>query len=459
MQRHHLHMLLAFAGILAAGTTGYLVIEEGWTFLDALYMTFITITTVGYGETHALSPAGRVFTMFLLTAGLGAVALFSAQMARLLIESGIANVIGRKRMRDRLQRLKDHSILCGYGRIGQAIALTLHQSRIPFVVVDNAEEPLAQAEQMGFLTAKGDASSDATLLAAGVRRAQSLVLCIPDDAKNTFITLAARELAPDIHILARGEDPRVEERMVRAGADAVVYPLKLGGEQIARLIARQAGVAQPAASDGGEAGVLGYHLKVFRHFGPEPLTVAQAVARAGAARAVALRREGEEPLDDPAPDTVLEPTHTLVLLVHESALTRAAEDLAAFPDWQANLFLGVALMDEEHRGLFKHIRRFREAVSQGQGAEATGKVLDALLDYASRHFRHEEALMEKSGYPDLERHRGLHRKLTAQVMELHRDTRSLSTDSLGAFLDQWLRGHIMSIDRQAAEYMKGQGVR
>ncbi len=457
MKRHHLHMLLAFVAILAGGTTGYLVIEQGWTFLDALYMTFITITTVGYGEVHALSPAGRVFTMFLVAAGLGAVAVFSAQVAKLMIESGISNVFGRKRMRDRLQKLKKHTIICGYGRIGRAIALSLHASSIPFVIVDNDEAALAEAEQMGFLTAKGNAASDATLLAAGIRRALSIVLCFPDDAVNTFITLAARELNMDIHILARGSDPHVEERMIRAGADTVVYPLRLGGEQIARLVARQAGVAPPPSSESGEAGVLGYHLKLFRHFGQEPLSVAQALSQSGAVSAVALRRGSGEVKDAPDPETPVDAADTLVLLVHESTLSReAAED---FPDWQANLFLGVALMDEEHRELFKHIRAFREAVAKGRGREAASRIFDTLLDYTGRHFRHEEALLEKSAYPDLEAHKAQHKKLTAQVLELYRDKHALSSDSLGLFLDQWLRGHIMEVDRQAAEYMKGQGVR
>lgn len=458
MQRHHLQMILVFFGILATGTAGYLLIEgPGWTVLDALYMTFITITTVGFGETHNLSPGGRVFTMFLLAAGLGSVAVFSTQVAKLLIESELSNILGRKKMRDRLARLNGHSIICGYGRIGRAIALSLHAHGLPFAVLDHKDENLAEAEQMGFLTVKGNASADATLLAAGIRRAACLVLCIPDDAVNTFVTLAARELNPKIHILARGTDPAVEERMIRAGADSVVYPLKLGGEQIARLIVRQAGLAPAPESGSAEIGVLGYRLNLFRHFGSEPITVAQALAQTGASAAVALRRGSGQTQDSPAPDAVLGEADTLVILVHESAKAQSAGQ--DFPDWQANLTVGVAAMDEEHRELFKLIRRYREAVSQGRGAEAAGKVFDTLIEYTARHFRHEEALMAKAGYPDLEAHRDLHKKLTAQVLALHRDKHALSTDSLGAFLDTWLRTHIMKMDREAAACMKEQGLR
>ncbi len=271
-RRHQIKILVAVICIFLFGTLGYYLIEDGWTLLDALYMVVITITTVGFSEIHELSTAGRVFTILLLLLGLGTAATFMTYLARFVIEAELRGAFRRKRMQGKIQKTRQHYIVCGHGRTGRTICLKLHEAEIPFVVIESNEEGLDLAEQRGYLTVKGNATQDEFLLAAGIERAAGIVVCISDDAAALYVALAGRELNPNIHIIAQGDDPAIEDRLLRAGADNVVYPPRLGGEQIARLIAQQCGVA----SDEGEQargsrgnGLLPEGLQAFRRGGDD----------------------------------------------------------------------------------------------------------------------------------------------------------------------------------------------
>ena len=221
-----------FALLLAAGTVGYMIID-GWSFMDALFMTVTTVTTVGYREIHPLDTPGRVFTIVLVLFGVGTAFYLLTTLVALVIEGDLAAALGLTRMRGRIEHIRDHHILCGYGRVGEEIARELSERGLAFVVVDTNTDALARAQQSGFLTVEGDAASDDVLLAAGIRRARTLLAASDSDSGNTYITLTAKALNPDVLVVARAGKPESEARARRAGADRVISPYAIGGRRMA----------------------------------------------------------------------------------------------------------------------------------------------------------------------------------------------------------------------------------
>lgn len=197
-QKEWIKLSIVIICILTIGTLGYYFLEDGWSILDAFYMVIISITTVGYGEIHELSPQGRIFTIFLILSGLGVAATIMTNVAKFLLEGEIQGAFRRKRVLKKISTLKDHYIICGHGRSGATICLKLYELNIPFVVIDNNPDALKIAEERGFFTILGNAGSDVTLLSAGIERAKGLVTCCSDDGTNLLIALAARELNPNI---------------------------------------------------------------------------------------------------------------------------------------------------------------------------------------------------------------------------------------------------------------------
>ena len=238
-QQSLLRVVYAFAAIIVGGTGGYMAIE-GWSFLDALYMTVITITTVGYAEVHLLSTAGRIFTMFLVIGGVGGALYALTAIIQYIVEGNIRMTWGRRRMEAKIEKLKGHFILCGYGRVGQRIARTFKEEGAPFVVIDSNPETIAQAEQAGYLHVLGDATSDEVLRKAGIGHARGLVAAIGSDVDNTYIALSARQLRPDLFIEARTSSEEAEKKLKKAGADRIISPYSIGARRMAMLALRPA---------------------------------------------------------------------------------------------------------------------------------------------------------------------------------------------------------------------------
>jgi len=239
LSRKLLIAVYALVIIISLGIIGYMTIEN-WSFLDALYMTIMTITTVGYGEVHPLSRGGEVFSIFLMVGGVGGGLYALSLLVEYMVAGQLGITMGRRRMKTEMAKLKDHFILCGYGRVGREIARTFNEEGVPFVVVDNAENALTQAGADGFLYIKGDATSDDTLKEARVEKARGLVAAVGSDVDNTYITLSARELRPDLFITARATSPDCEIKLKRAGADRVVLPESIGARRMAMLSLRPA---------------------------------------------------------------------------------------------------------------------------------------------------------------------------------------------------------------------------
>lgn len=224
--------------IIAFGTLGYIIIE-GWNFIDSIYMTIITLTTVGYREIHPLSTKGIIFTIVLMVSGVGTVFYALGTGAKLILEGELRDIFGRKRLEKRIKELKNHYIICGYGRMGKIICRELKEKNIKFVVIEkNAENIPHDREDM--LIFEGDATRDDVLKEMGIERAKGLISVLPTDAENLFVVLSARELNPKLFIVARAGEEGSEQKLLRAGADRVVSPYHIGGLRIAHTVLKPA---------------------------------------------------------------------------------------------------------------------------------------------------------------------------------------------------------------------------
>ncbi len=224
--------LALLALIMVIGTSGYMAIE-GWSFLDALYMTVITLTTVGYREVRPLSQPGIIFTIFVLFIGVGTAFYILTSLVATIIEGDLRQVFGERRMKIAIQHLKDHHIICGYGRVGEEVARELLQRHAAFVVIDTDAEALERARSEGCMVLHGDATHETVLIAAGVVRCSSLIAALDSDSGNTYITLTAKMLRPDAYVVARVSHAQYEPKLRQAGADRTISPYQMGGRRMA----------------------------------------------------------------------------------------------------------------------------------------------------------------------------------------------------------------------------------
>jgi voltage-gated potassium channel len=231
-RRRFLTGVCVFAFLLAFGTTGYMVIER-WSFLDALFMTVTTVTTVGYREVRPLDTEGRIFTIVLVLFGVGTAIYLLTTFVALVIEGDLGTAFGITRMKSRIEQLTDHAVLCGFGRVGEEIARELVARGVPFVVVENNPDTVPRAVEQGHLLIEGDATKDDILLQAGVERAKTLLAASDSDSGNTYITLTAKALNPKIFVVARSGRRDNEALVMRAGADRVISPYALSGRRMA----------------------------------------------------------------------------------------------------------------------------------------------------------------------------------------------------------------------------------
>ena len=238
-RRRLLWGVCALVIIIAAGVIGYVIIEE-WSFVDALYMTIITITTVGYAEVHPLTTNGQIFSIFLIVGGVSGALYAVSGIAGYVIEGHLGTTLGRRRMQRNITKLKGHFILCGYGRVGREIARVFAEENIPFVAIDNDRDSIADAEKDGHLYLLADATDDEVLKEAGIEQARGLVVALGSDADSVYITLSARGLRPDLFIEARVSSSMAEAKLKKAGANRIIAPYSLGARRMAELALRPA---------------------------------------------------------------------------------------------------------------------------------------------------------------------------------------------------------------------------
>ncbi len=220
--------------LLGVGAAGYRLLE-GWTWMDGLYMTFITLSTIGFKEVNSLSNAGRIFTIVLGISGIGLVAFVAARSAQLLLTS---ERLQQRQMERRIQRMENHYIICGYGRIGRRIVEDLQNAGKLFVVIDVNEEKVAHLHDENIPAVLGNAEEEEVLREAGLEQAQGLILLLPQDSDNVFATLVAREVRADLTILARTNDVKNRRKLIQAGANKVIAPLDVGADRMSQVILR-----------------------------------------------------------------------------------------------------------------------------------------------------------------------------------------------------------------------------
>ena len=223
--------------LVIVGIAGFHVIE-GWSYFDGFYMVLTTITSIGYGEIHPLSHAGRLFNSFVIITGVGLVLLLVGGASRTLLEFELQSLFGRRRMDREISRLTGHYIICGAGRVGRSAARELARRPLPFVVVDTNEEKLQKYSSEGWLTLNGDATQAHVLEQARIEQALGLVAATTTDAINIYIILTARSLNPKIKIIARASEEDAEKHLVTAGADSIVSPYRFAGYRIAQTFIR-----------------------------------------------------------------------------------------------------------------------------------------------------------------------------------------------------------------------------
>ena len=223
--------------ILVTGTAGYMIIED-WRFLDALYMTIITISTVGYREVNQVGDIGRVFTIFLVLIGVGFTFYVMAAVVQFMVEGRVRIIMGRRRLDKQIDRLKNHYIVCGYGRIGRVLCRNLQRTPYDLVVVEKNPDLIPVMDEDGVLYLVGDAADEANLLKAGIRRARGLVAALATDTDNVFLVLSARQLAPELNIIARASQEGAKNKLYAAGANSVESPYEMGAASMAHRIIR-----------------------------------------------------------------------------------------------------------------------------------------------------------------------------------------------------------------------------
>ena len=235
--RHLIVSIILSIGILIVGTAGYMAIE-GWRFLDALYMTVITISTVGYREINQIGDVGRVFTILLVAIGVGFTLYVAAAIVQFMVEGRMRIILGRRRLDQKINRLKNHYVVCGYGRIGRVICRNLSRKPFDVVAIDNSPDLIPLMDADGILYVAGDAADEASLIKAGIKRAKGLIAALATDTDNVFLVLSARQLAPELTIIARASQEAVKSKLKAAGADSVESPYEMGAASMAQHIIR-----------------------------------------------------------------------------------------------------------------------------------------------------------------------------------------------------------------------------
>lgn len=229
--------LILFGCVFMLGISGYMLIER-WNFLDSLYMTVITIASVGYMEVNPLSPQGRMFTIFLIIFGMGILLFVISTFTAFLVEGELSDIIRRRKMEKRISKMKGHYIVCGIGRTGKHIIDELHNTGRPFVAIDNREEMCKELEEKGMLFIMGDATNSIILKSANAEQAKGIFCALPNDAENLLLVFTAKGINPGLKIIAKAEEAESETKMRKAGADGVVLPEFIGGLRMASEMIR-----------------------------------------------------------------------------------------------------------------------------------------------------------------------------------------------------------------------------
>jgi len=308
---------LLFFGLYAFGVLGYMAIE-GWSFIDSLFMTAITVTTVGFEEVHPLDTGGKIFTIFVAFFGIGWAFYILLGLVDLILGGQLGLTLGVHKMKRKIETLRDHYVLCGFGRVGEEIARDLMARGVPLVIVDSNPEAIERARKHDYLLVEGDATSDATLLEAGIQRAHCLLAASDSDSGNTYIVLTAKALNPRLFVVARVGKSASTTPMLRAGADRVISPYSISGRRMALS------ALQPLVVDFIDTLATGRHgeqilaeLEVSEESGLAGMTIEGCFQACPAATTLALQKANGTIQVGPRGNTILKLGDRLIVLGDE----------------------------------------------------------------------------------------------------------------------------------------------
>jgi voltage-gated potassium channel len=324
--RHLRISIVVLIVLVSVGTAGYTLIE-GWRLLDSLYMTVITLSTVGFREVQPLSDAGKMFTMLLVVFGVGVIGYIVGSLAQIMFEGQFQRIFGRKKVEKKIEALRNHYIICGFGRIGSLICKEFAAKPLPFVVIEKSAEVLPKLEEESYLYIHGEATDDETLLKAGIKRAKGLVSVVASDTENVYITLTARGLNPNLYILARSGEEGSEIKLKRAGASKVVSPYLIGGSRMAQAILR------PNVVDFIEIATGREHLELQMEeilIPPESGFVGQSLVSSGFRKETGVMIVGIKKADgtmvfNPESHSIIGANDTLIVLGQQNAIGKMEE--------------------------------------------------------------------------------------------------------------------------------------
>ena len=310
--------------IIVYGVAGYMLID-GWNLLDSFYMVIITISTVGYQEIHPQSAAGRIFTSTLIVVGVATMLYGFGVFAETLAENAFGNYRRERQLERSLNQLRDHFIICGYGRIGTQIVAEFEEHGVPYAVIDQTGEAVGRLRAEGRLHIEGDASSEELLKQAGIERARGLICAVDADERAVYIVLSARALNPKLYILARAGRPESIRRLELAGATRTISPYRMAGHLMAELAVRPALVDVLDMLHHGESEIAVEEMLVSAGMAALGKTIEEAgLLDASAAKLLALRRRDGTLHVTPSPDQRLEVGDLLIALGGEAQLLKSA---------------------------------------------------------------------------------------------------------------------------------------
>ncbi|MEI6134147.1 MAG: potassium channel protein [Desulfomonile sp.] len=317
-----LRSIIGLVSVVVFGTLGYMLIEK-WSFLDGLYMTVITISSIGFGEVHPLSDTGRVFTLILVLIGFGVVGYVLVSGSKFIIEGEVQKIFTRRRSMKAIEKIKDHFVVCGFGRMGAFVCQQFHARGIPFVVVENNQECQFRILEAGYFLSPGDATQESVLLGANVKVARGLVSVLNSDAANVYVVLTAREVNPTLEIIARAGEEGAQKKLLRAGANRVISPYQVGGMRMVM------GILKPEVMNFLEV-VMDYrdmNIEI------EEIKVAEDSAYAGMSLidtdirkdlnliVIAIKKNSGKMVFNPGPQTIIEGNDTLIAMGDKSNLS------------------------------------------------------------------------------------------------------------------------------------------
>jgi voltage-gated potassium channel len=318
--------------IILSGTVGYHLIE-GWQVFDALYMTVITLSTVGFKEVNELTPDGKVFTIILIICGTTTIAYTLSRLLQFTLEGQLRRILGRKKLENRISKLRNHYIICGFGRIGHLICREFQARPMPFVVVEKNPHHIERLSREGYMFVEGDATDDETLQSAGIEYAKGLITAVTSDTDNVYITLTARGLNPKLFILARSGEEGSEKKLLRAGASKVISPYTIGANRMAQAILR------PSVVDFIEIATASEHLELQIEeivVTANSILAGKTLVNSGVRQSmgiiiVGIKQTDGQMIFNPPPSKVIEPNAVLIILGERKAISQLEKIAGGIP--------------------------------------------------------------------------------------------------------------------------------